>query len=89
LRTFTNNNVTKAIDIDPFADNLIVFYLYKSLAFVFTAYHDVFGPTPEINKIMTKLPSYDENQYLYQVVLVGLSLFLQFAFICVPIAFIV
>lgn len=66
-----------------------MFYLYKSLAFFFNCYNDVFGPTPEINKILSKIPTYEENELLYQAVLVGTSLFMQFAFIMVPLTFIV
>ena len=89
LRTFLTKYGNNVVDIDPFADNLIVFYLYKTLSLAFAAYHDMFGPTPEINRILMNLPSYDENSHLYQVVLVSISLFLQFAFIVVPLTFIV
>ena len=89
IKTFSYKYGTKAVDIDPFADNLIVFYLYKSLAFFFNCYNDMFGPPPEINKILSKIPDYEENVRLYQLVLVGSSFLLQFAFIMVPLTFIV
>ena len=49
----------------------------------------MFGPTPEINKILSKIPIYEDNVHLYQLVLVGLSLLMQFAFIMVPLNFII
>ena len=89
MKTFSHKYGTKAADIDPFADNLVVFYVYKSLAFFFNVYHDLFGPTPDINKILANTPKYEENVLLYNCVLIGSSLFLQFALIYVPLTFIV
>ena len=90
MKKFNFKYGTSLRNIDPFADNLVVFYFHKSMAMFFNIWHDlVTREKPAINDLFSKVPDFEKNENFYNLVLIGSAIFLQFCLVYVPITHIV
>ena len=90
MQKFNFKYGTSLRNIDPFADNLIVFYFYKSLAMFFNIWNDlVTRKKANINELFSNVPDFGKYEKFYNLVLIGTAVFLQFCIVYVPITYIV
>ena len=89
MQRFNFKYGTSLNNIDPFADNLLVFYLYKSMAMFFNVWHDLVIQKPQLNELFSKVPKFEENETLYILFLHWTAIFLQFCLLYVPLTYIV
>ena len=72
----------KIEDMDPFSDNLSVVYIYKCLSVLFSTIQHVWSP--KLNGEFLHHVDYEENSFLYAIILKGGALFLSVIMISIP-----